>query len=290
MVMEKLESTRWTDNSPHPFGPAPGGGVGSLASTKWTSTVPTPFGPAPGGGSFGGVYDSGFAAEPVEPVEDVDFADDHIVNADWKIHVTKKQIAAGMVPSMVLQFFITDRGLSDKATFDKNFHHFLQAAGFKVSLKTSFNTEPVTWRWKTVEEVPGFASSYPVVAAPSKWAGLTYAGNAIATNTINPTDEILKRVPNHVYIYTMAVTSANKQMSDGDAAQVITLVKQGLINMNRVDEGSDTALQIAATVTGCPHSIFDPKPLPPIVKGVISSLILVAAWEMLATQFGSERL
>jgi hypothetical protein len=285
MVME-LGSTRWTDTNPTPFGPAPGGGTGGLASTRWTSTVPTPFGPAPGGGSFGGVYDSGFAAEPVK---NVTFEDDIIINADWKIHVTEKPIAAGKVPSMVLQFFITDRGLADKKTFDTLIHKFLQDGGYKVSLQTSFKSESVAWQWKKEEEVPGFAFYYPVVASPAKWAGLRYSGNALDVTAIHaPTDAMLQRLPNHVYLYTMALTSANNSMSDGDSAQALTLVKQGLINMNR-DLRINVSTQIAATITGCPESVFK-KPVKPVVKGVISSLILVAAWEMLATQFGSERL
>jgi hypothetical protein len=284
MVME-LGSSRWTDNSPHPFGPAPGGGTGGLASTRWTSTVPTPFGPAPGGGSFGAVYDSGFAADKV-----VDFGteDEIIVNADWKIHVTKKQVAAGKIPSMVLQFFITDRGLADKALLDKHIHSLLQQAGNLVSLQTSFNSEPVTWVWKKEEEVPGFAFYYPVVEQPAKWAGLRYSGSALDSSAIHdPTDEMLKRLPNHVFIYTMAVTSPNKSMEDGDSAQILTLVKQGLIDINK--SGAGLSAQIAGTVTGCPESVFKRK-TPPVVKGVISSLILLAAYNLVVTHVGSERL
>jgi hypothetical protein len=287
MVME-LGSARWTDNTPRPFGPAPGGGVGSLGSTRWTSTVPTPFGPAPGGGSFGGVYDSGFAADPVTEYGEGEMADDWIVKGEWDINVIKKPVAAGKVPSMVLQFFITDRGIADKASLDKDVHDFLKASGYKVSLKTSFQTVPVTWKWAKEASVPGLDFYHAAIATPAKYAGLWYAGSAMSDTIYTPSDELLKKVPNHVYIYTMALTSASNTMTDGDSAQALTLIKQGLINMNR-DLGVRIYTQINATITGCPHSVFV-TPVKPVVKGVISSLILIAAWNMIATQIGSERL
>jgi hypothetical protein len=99
---------------------------------------------------------------------------------------------------------------------------------------------------------------------------------------------MLKKLPNQIYLYTFAVTSQAFTMTDGDGAQILTVVKQGLINVNKVAPARLYG-QIAATVRGCPRNIFV-APGKPIIKGIVSSLILLAAYNMVIYHIGSEKL
>lgn len=252
MVMENegLAKSKWTSTVPHPFGPAPGGGTGGLGSTRWTSTVPTPFGPAPGGGSFGGVFESGFAAETVgDPTEQM-HADELVLAKRWSIDVTRKQ--APGVPSMVVSLRFTDKGTLTKDVLDKHVKALLAKSGFRVSRNTLWQRTPVQWRWERSGTI-----YYPVISS-GPLEGLRYAGNAIELPVYDPTDKALAQLPGTINIYTIALTSKNWDLTDADGARAITLIKQAIVNMQPYNAYS----KVAAVLRGVETSVFGSTPPP----------------------------
>lgn len=279
MPME-LGATKWTSNSPHPFARAPGAGLGS---TRWTSTVPTPFGPAPGGGGVGGMFESGFAAQE----QSIDMDAERIL-AKGPFTVKKEEVKPGDIPSMVVRFRYTDRGALTKDTLDTKVKTFLKRAGFKVSKASSFKPVNVTWKWGTMgQEAAGDMPLYvPVVATPAPYGGLRYAGAAFGAPLYAPDAKALEPMPNQIWVYTVAITSAVNTMTDGESAKALTLLKQSMINM----AAANAYGTVLATMRGCPRSVFGAKPaMASVAKGVgWSSLILVVAYNMLVPHIGSE--
>ena len=255
MVMENegLASTDWTSTVPHPFGPAPGGGTGGLASTRWTSTVPTPFGPAPGGGRMGGMYESGFAAERVGQGIDPDY----LIRVQQDLVVTRKDTPG--VPSMVVSMRYTDSGTLTKEILDKHIQAMLSKSDLRVSTKTLWQRTPVTWRWK----MDG-AIYYPIIAS-GPLEGTRYSGNAIELPVLNPTDVLLAKLPSAINIYTIAITSKNYDLTDGDAARALTLIKQASRDMARYDAYKTMAVVVRGVETSVFAGKVQPKPVDPTV-------------------------
>jgi hypothetical protein len=302
MAME-IGTDRWANTRPQP-----GGG---LASTRWTSTVPTPFGPAPGGGRLGGMFESGFAADPVPALQvekgsaapgqtqsalirqqltngvapPVSIKMDPLdVIGKGPFTVKKEPVAANEIPSMVIRFQLTDRGTLTKEALDKNVHAFLKSAGYRVSVKSTFTPIDVTWRWVHDTQADFY---YPVVSSPAALAGMRYSGNAIMLPVYQASDPLLAKLPNQIWIYTMAVTSAHSTMSDGEAAQVLTLLKQSMVNMRP----ANFYTRVALTLRGCPSTLFgatNTDPIPKPSKAGWSPLILIVAYELLSIHMGSD--
>lgn len=277
MSME-LGATKWTSNTPRPFARAPGAGLGAA---RWTSTVPTPFGPAPGGGSMGGMYDSGFAATP----QSIDMDAERIL-AKGPFSVKKEPIAGSDIPSMVIRFRYTDRGALTKGQLDTRVKAFLKKAGFKVSKASSFKPVNVAWKWGTMgAEAAGDVPLYvPVVASPPAYEGLRYAGAVFGEPLYAPDAKALEPMPNQIWVYTVAITSAADTMSDGESAQALTLLKQAMINMAPANAYGT----VLATVRGCPRDVFGKKPEVTLAKAGWSSLILYVAYNVLSLHVGSE--
>jgi hypothetical protein len=273
----------------------PLGRFAGLGATRWTSTVPTPFGPAPGGGRFGEVFSSGFAAEQ-EPViesergQKVEFSFDDQKVAAKTGYTVKKEPSPG-IPSIVIRLRFTDRGALTQGILDSQVKEFIKNAGYKVSRATSFKPQDVMWRWAVIgSEAAGDVPIYvPEVASPAEYMGIRYSGSAYPNPLYQPSAETLAKLPNQIWVYTVGVTSKNNTMTDGEGAQVLTLLKQAMINMFKYSAFAN----ILATVRGCPRNVFEaPEPdLPaPVVAGMFSSLILIVAWNMMSTHVGSERL
>ena len=289
MVME-LGSTRWTDNSPHPFGPAPGSG---MAGTRWTSTVPHPFAPAPGAGlsAYKAEYTSGFAAEPADglvpappPGQSGVTMDPILVLGKGPFAVRKEPIKPDEVPSMVVHFRYTDRGGLTKAMMDKGLHAFLKKAGFKVSKATKLQSVPVTWRWEYDKQADFY---FPVVLTPKDMSGMRYSGSAVSLPVYTADADTLAKLPRQIWVYTFAVTSAHETMTDGEAAQVVTLLKQAMVNMAKYNAYANVEL----VVKGAPRGVFGSRPaqtMPQPVKGAFSALLLLVAYNMVAPHIGSE--
>ena len=279
MAME-LGSPRWTNTGAHPFGPAPGSG--GLASTKWTSTVATPFGPAPGGGRMGGMFESGFAAQEQSLTMDAEK-----ILKQQAFSVKQEPVKPGDIASMVIRFVFTDRGTLTKKQLDSLVYGLLKKAGYKVSLTSSYKSHNVTWRWgKIGVEAAGDVPLYvPVVSAPAAYAGLRYAGNVFGAPLYTPDAKAMAPLPGQIWVYTMAVPSAHDTMTDGDAAQVTTLLKQSRINI--ADAGADAYSTVWLTLRGCPVGLFK-KAESKIVKAGWSSLLLLVAYNMVAPHIGSE--
>ncbi len=277
MSME-LGATKWTSNSPRPFARAPGAGLGS---TRGAPTVPTRFGPVPGGGSMGGMFESGFAAQE----QSIDMDAERIL-AKGPFTVKKEPIAAGDIPSMVIRFRYTDRGSLTKDRLDTKVKEFLKKAGFKVSKASSFKPVNVTWKWGTMGvEAAGDVPLYvPVVSTPAAYEGLRYAGAVFGAPLYAPEAKALEPMPNQIWVYTMAITSAADTMTDGEAAQGLTLLKQAMINMAPANAYGT----VLVVLRGCPRDVFGKRPDAVLVKAGWSSLILVAAYNMLIPHFGSE--
>ena len=277
MPME-LGAAKWTSNTPHPFSKAPGAGLGS---TRWTSTVPTPFGPAPGGGMGGGMFESGFAAQP----QSIDMDAERIL-AKGPFSVKKEEVTPGDIPSMVIRFRYTDRGSLTKAQLDTNVKAFLKKAGYKVSKASSFKPVNVTWKWGTIGvEASGDVPLYvPVVATPPPYEGLRYAGSVFGAPLYAPDAKALSPMPNQIWVYTVAITSAADTMTDGESAQALTLLKQAMINM----APANAYATVLATLRGCPRDVFGKKPEVTLAKAGWSTLLLVVAYNMVTMHVGSE--
>lgn len=277
MSME-LGSTKWTSNTPHPFSRAPGAGLGS---TRWTSTVPTPFGPAPGGGMGGGMFESGFAVTE----QRIDMDAERIL-AKGPFTVKKEEIQPGDIPSMVVRFQYTDRGSLTKPQLDMKVKAFLKKAGYKVSEASSFKPVNVTWKWGTMGvEATGDVPLYvPVVATPAPYEGLRYAGAVFGAPLYAPDAKALEPMPNQIWVYTVAITSSADTMTDGEAAQALTLLKQAMINMSP----ANAYATVIVTLRGCPLSVFGQKPGITLAKAGWSSLLLVVAYNMVTMHVGSE--
>ncbi len=288
----QLGTARWTSTNPHPFAPAPGGGMGGLASTRWTSTVPTPFGPAPGAGSMGEVYNSGFAAQPVaDPSISLE---PEVITSKGPITVVHGPRKDGETPSLVISMRFTDRGAITQELLDKQIHAFLKTTGFKVSKAASFKAVNVSWRWgKMGAEAAGDVALYVPEVASGPYAGLRYAGAAYPEPLYQPSPQTLARMPRQIWVYTMAVTSAHNTMSDGDAAQALTLLKQAMINLAGSGHGGSIGRPgVIVTLRTCPSGIFGgngkkiviSKP----VKTGFSALLLLVAYNMISPHVGSE--
>ncbi len=255
--------------------------VMQLGSTRWTSTSATPFGPAPGGG-IGQLHDSGFSAQRTGEPGTV--MDPLLVLGRGPFTVRRQTVSVGETPAMVIQFRYTDRGALTKAQLDQQVQDFLKKAGYKVSRTTSFKPQSVTWRWEHDKQADFY---FPVVDGPAALSGMRYAGNAVSLPVYQASADLLAKLPNSIYLYTVAVTSPVNEMNDGNAAQVLTLLKQAMVNM----APADAYANVLATLKGVPASLFGPvKRAVPLAKAGMSGLILIAAWNMLSPHIGSERL
>jgi len=267
--------------------------VMELGSTRWTSNSPRPFARAPGAGlsAYQAKYTSGFSAElvnglvPAPPAGKTGVTMDPIlVLGKGPFTVRKEPIAADDIPSMLVRFRYTDRGGLTKTDMDKNLHAFLQKAGFKVSKATKLESVPVTWKWEYDKPADFY---YPVVLAPQAMSGMRYSGNAVSLPVYTADADKLAKLPKQVWVYTFAVTSAHETMTDGEAAQVVTLLKQAMVNMAKFNAYANVEL----VVKGAPRGVFGAAPaqkMPQPVKGAFSALILLVAYNMLAPHIGSE--
>jgi hypothetical protein len=287
MVMEvggAVAGTRWSSTSARPFRRAPGGG---LASTSWTSTSAHPFGPAPGAGTGLG-YTSGFAAQRA-PETAISFDDEKVIT-ERAIEVRREQLRSGEIPSMVLRLRFTDRGSVSKGILDAQVKGLFKKAAYKTSRATSFKPVNVQWRWEQIgSEATGDRPLFVPVVAAGPYAGLRYAGPAFPESLYEPDAETLAKLPNQIWVYTVAVTSANNAMSDADGAQALTILKQAIVNL----EATNSYQVPLAVVRGCPIGTFEPVPRPvppPILKTGIATLALLVAYNMVASHVGSERL
>jgi hypothetical protein len=280
--------------------------IGTLGSTKWTSTVPTPFGPAPGAGLGDGVqrrprraattdYESGFAADPV--TTEYTFSKASIAQGLDKSYVAKTQpVAQGQIPAALVQLYFTDRGTATKTLLDRGVFDVMRSAGFQVSRTTKF--DPLLVQWKK-QNIPGTDFFRAVVASPASIAGMMYGGSALGDEQI-ATDATMVNLPNSIYVYTFAVTTAKDTFTDAEGAKLLTLLKQTL---GRVLPASGGYAAKHVTLMGAAPDVFiGPKPAPtpdptpgptpgpsPIVVAGISSILLIAAYNMLSPHIGSER-
>lgn len=267
-----LSGTRWTSNNVAPFSRAPGAGLRGLAPI---SGQPGLFRRRPSTTDF----ESGFAADPVgsgtmEP--------DILVLGQGPFTVKRQAVAQGEVPSALIQFYYTDRGTLTKARLDKDVADLLKKNGFKVSRATRFEPISVTWRW---QHEPDFY--YPVVATPSSLAGMRYAGNALQLPVYTQSAADLAKVPTQIYVYTLAVTTDKNTMTDADAARVLTQLRQAMVGM----DNAKAYANVHVTTLGSSPDVFgdstSTEPLSPVVKAGISSLILVAAVQLLSSHVGA---
>jgi hypothetical protein len=225
------------------------------------------------------MYESGFAATPVSG--GVTKLDDQQILVQG-LTVVREPVTGNDIPSLVIRMRYTDRGTASQGVIDAQVRTILEKAGFRVSRATSFKPQDVTWKWQLIgKEAAGDVPIYvPVVATPAEYAGLKYAGSAFPEPLYQPTAAALAKLPNQIWVYTIGVTSAQNTMTDGEAAQGLTLLKQAMVNLANT---THSAVNVRVTARGCPESLFQPKPGPsPIAIGTFSGLILLAAYNMLS--------
>lgn len=203
-----FESTKWTSNSPLPFGPAPGAGRGAFGEgiSRRARRRQTIAG-----------FDSGFAAEPAD---EVTFSEEHV---EGKWVVREKPVLQGQIASALVQLYLTDRGTLTQSRLDSTVLKAVKAAGFKASRAVKLEQVAVTWKWA---HEPDFY--YPVVAAPKNLAGLKYAGNALKLPVYTPLSSDLAKLPGRIFVYTFAATSAQETMTDAEAAKLLSVLKASL--------------------------------------------------------------
>ena len=254
-----------------------------LGGTRWTSNSPRPFSRSPGAG-MGALHESGFAAEIV-------MNDIHVIPKQWPFAVKQEPVGAGTIPSIVIRMRYTDRGLLTQASLDKGVYEFLKANGLKVSTATSFKPVKVTWKWMHDTQADFY---YPVIATPGELAGLRYSGNAVTLPVYSADPKVIAKLPSEIYVYTMAATKpllggdgSGGAMDDRFAAQVLTLVRQAMVNM----ASAQGYAHVLFTTRGCPCEVFGAcQPIPPPIIWGFSSLLLLVAYNMIAPHVGSERL
>ena len=269
-----FESTRWTSNTPRPFGPAPGAGVGAFGD----ATVRRSRRKA----SLRG-FESGFAAEPAD---EITFEEERV---EGKWVVREKPVLQGQIASALVQLYLTDRGTLTQSKLDGSVLKAVKAAGFKASRAVKLETVGVSWKW---QHEPDFY--YPIVSVPKNLAGLKYAGNALKLPVYSPTSSDLAKLPGRIYVYTFAATSTQNTMSDAEAAKLLSVLKAALGGI------LGPAGAYAApffTRLGSPPEVFDgpvgptpgpgpePEPTPgpsPVAVVGASFLVLVAAVNLLA--------
>jgi hypothetical protein len=260
MVME-FEGTRWTSNNPAPFSRAPGGGrgLGEDISRRPRQAATTDF-------------ESGFAAEPAD--SEMVFSP-QLVKAAKPFVVKKLPVAQGEVPAALVQFYLTDRGGMSQERFDTGVGDRLRAEGFVTSRASRFEPLQVSWKWERKDDF-----YFPVVSAPAGIAGLRYAGNAIKLPVYNPSSADLASLPTQLYVYTMAVTSAQRQMTDADAAKLLTVLTQTL---STTLSAAQAYAKVYVTLRGSDPAVFDgPKPGPtPIAKAGFYSVALILLYNLI---------
>jgi hypothetical protein len=276
-----------------------------LGSTRWTSTVPTPFGPAPGGGSFGGVYNSGFAATRNGEVLQTESGQSAYVemeaeriSAKGPFTVIEGPKVAGEVPSIVVNMRFTERGSLTQEALDKNVLDLLRTAGFRTSKKSTLKSVAVRWTWGRIgAEAAGDVPFYAPEVADGPYKGLRYAGPKLTgPGFYEPEPRVLSSMPPTIWVYSLAATSAHSTMSDGEAAQALTVLKQALILIANSATGAQLGVPgTIITRRTCPTIVFTgavDKPLPkPVQAGVTaawSALLLLVAYNMVASHVGSE--
>lgn len=251
-----------------------------LGSTKWTSNTPHPFARAPGAG-MGALHETGFAAQE----QSINMDSERIL-AKGPFTVRRQPVTAGNIPSMVIRFRYTDRGSLTKQQLDAKVKTFLKKASYRVSKASSFKPVDVTWKWGTMgKEAAGDVPLYvPVVASPGAYAGLRYSGNLFSAPLYAPDAKALAPLPNQIWVYTVAITSQTETMTDGEAAQVLTLLKQAMVNM----APANAYASVLITLRGCPLNVFAPKGGSTIAKAGWDGLLLLVAYNMIVPHIGSE--
>jgi hypothetical protein len=285
-----MDGTRWTNNSPRVFARAPGSGLGSVS---WTDNSPRVFARSPGAGmglwpgpknhplNNNGPYGlvltrgddlSAFEAQAVDPRTQLAVDEDRI-EARWRgFDVSVQPIEKGKVPSMLVKFYFTDRGVLTQAQLDAQLPAELKKAGLKVSSQTKLEAVPVTWRWQREGDM-----YYPVVSLPAQLAGTRYAGLAFNTSAGDqfkrPTAERLAALPSAVYVYTFVVTGTDNTFSDASGAATLSVMRSWL---SKSPAGASSPGG-AAVVLGSDASIFGPIPTPGPASVFGWGLLLVAA-------------
>jgi len=228
---------------------------------------------------------SGFSAD-LEPSV-LDFDDEKVI-AQPDIEVTREPVRGADIPAMLIKLRYTDRGGISKGILDAQVKGLFQRTGYKTSLATSFVPVNVLWRWERLRtEATGDRELYIPVVAGGPYQGLRYSGSAYPEPLYQPNADTLAKMPNQIWVYTVAVTSARNTMSDAEGAQVVTLLKQAIVNMY----GSGASLSARATQRGCPLSVFDkPVVVPDAMKTGAVALALLIAYNMISPHIGSERL
>ncbi len=251
----------------------------ALNGTRWTANSPRPFSRAPGAGNgMRGLHETGFAADPVEaPIN---------VAGQGPFTVTQNPVAAGQIPSLLIQFVYTDRGLVDKSRADSMIRDAL-AKDFKVSKATSFEPVPVTWRMVHETQADFY---YPVIATPAKYAGVRYAGSLLPTypHSVAEANALLPRLPSNIYVYTLAITSKNNTMTDVESAQALTVMRGAMTAM--ANAGMNAYARVPIVRTGSAPDVFGSSVPTTVATLGVSSLALVIAFNFLASHIGSERL
>jgi len=237
-----------------------------------------------GGGRFGGMFEEGLAAEPV-PSPDITLEPERIL-AKGPFTVKREAITPGDTPSLVVRMRYTDRGTLTQKQLDDNVKALLKKSGFKTSIASSFKPQDVTWRWGTIgKEAAGDVVLYvPEVSSPPAYEGIRYAGSLFPNPLYDPSANVLATMPNQIWVYTVAVTSGRSTMTDGDAAQALTLLKQAMVNM--APAGGYASVLI--TLRGCPPGLFEAPAKAALVQAGWSALILLVAYNMVAPHIGSE--
>jgi hypothetical protein len=251
----------------------------ALSGTRWTSNSPRPFSRAPGAGNgMRGLHETGFASEIVgDPIN---------VVGRGPFTVTQNPVAAGQIPSLLIQFVYTDRGLVDKTRADQMIRDAL-ARDFKVSKATSF--EPVAASWRMVHETQA-DFYYPVIASPAKYAGLRYNGSLLPTypHSVAEANALLARLPSNIYVYTLAITSKSDTMTDAEAAQALTIMRGAMTAM--ANAGMNAYAHVPIVRTGSAPDVFGSSVPTTVATLGVSSLALVIAFNLLSSHIGSERL
>jgi len=212
-----FESTRWTSNTPHPFAPAPGAGVGEMLDRRQRKPATVNF-------------ESGFAAEAFGAEYTLP---DQIVKAKGPFIVKRKPVGLGETPAALIQIYFTDRGTINQAQLDQNIFGAIKQRGFIMSAGTKFESLPVSWAWRKMPAADKYTKDlyFPVVVTPKYLDGMVYSGSAVSSAELmdanfSPTAAVLAKLPKQLWVYTFAVTNPQKQFTDADGAQVLTLLKK----------------------------------------------------------------
>lgn len=247
-----FESTQWTNNSPTPFGPAPGAGVGGFIRRRPANVD----------------FQSGFALEALG----AEFTlPDQIIKAKGPFTVKKTDVQPGQVPAALIQIVFTDRGAVNSGNLDQGIFNAIKAAGFIMSVFSRFYSIDVTWVWRKQPAADKYTKDlyFPVVSAPAgtqaaPFDGLVYSGSAISSAQLMdanfvPSAALLATLPKQLWVYSFAVTNKDRQFTDADGAAILTSLKTAWANTFPPLGASAYGY---VTLTGAAPDVFESSPTP----------------------------